>query len=253
MIDTHCHLNDADAFPSPTVAIEDARAAGVEKMIVIGVDGRSSRIALGIADDHEGVFASVGWHPNYAKDYSTEGLAELRELAAQSKTVALGEMGLDFHWSYATREQQEDCLYAQLEMASDFDLPIVLHCREAYPELLTILENQAPRRWIFHCFSGNADDARRAVDLGCWFGIDGPITYKKADALREIVRTLPRNRILIETDSPWMAPHPDRGKSNSPALLPLINAGLANVLGLTPSETDQLTTTNAVALFGLGD
>lgn len=249
MIDTHCHLNDSEAFPAPTVAIEEARVAGVEKMIVIGVDAGSSRVALGIAEDHEGVYASVGWHPNYAKDYSAEGLAELRELAKESKTVALGEMGLDFHWSYATREQQETCLYAQLEMASDFDLPIVLHCREAYPELLAILEKQPERRWIFHCFSGDAYDARRAVELGCWFGVDGPITYKKADALREIVKGLPRHKILIETDSPWMAPHPYRGKPNSPALLPLINAGLAAALDLTPEEADCLTTANAISLF----
>lgn len=249
MIDTHCHLNDAEAFPAPTVAIEDARAAGVEKMIVIGVDATSSRIALGIAEDHKGVFASVGWHPNYAKDFSAEGLAELRGLAQRPKTVALGEMGLDFHWSYATREQQEVCLYAQLEMASDFDLPIVLHCREAYPELLAILEKQPARRWIFHCFSGNADDALRAVEIGSWFGVDGPITYKKADALREIVKGLPPDKILIETDSPWMAPHPHRGKANSPSLLPLINAGLAAALELTPEETDRLTTANAERLF----
>ncbi|MBX7135591.1 MAG: TatD family hydrolase [Fimbriimonadaceae bacterium] len=250
MIDTHCHLNDAEAFPAPTVAIEAARAAGVEKLIVIGVDADSSQSALGIADDHPGVFASVGWHPNYAQAYSAEGLESLRQLSAKPKVVALGEMGLDFHWSYATRAQQEACLFAQLEMASDFDLPIVLHCREAYPELLDILERQPSRRWIFHCFSGGADDALRAVDLGCWFGVDGPITYKKADSLREIVKKLPRDKILIETDSPWMAPHPHRGKPNAPALLPLINAGLAALWGVSPEESDRQTSDNAAALFG---
>jgi TatD DNase family protein len=233
LIDTHCHLNDGEAFPNPGQAVADAWEAGVTKLIVIGVDADSSAGALEMATAHPGVYASVGWHPNYAQNFDDEGLARLKELLLHPKVVALGELGLDFHWDYATREQQHRCLMAQLELASETDKPIVLHCREAYPALLDVLETQPSRKWIFHCFSGDADDACRAIALGAWFGVDGPVTYKKADSLREIVAKLPPEKLLIETDSPWMTPHPHRSERNRPALLPLINAGLALTLGMS--------------------
>lgn len=253
LVDTHCHLNDAEAFPDPDRAIEEARAAGVERLVVVGVDAGSSELALRIAERHPGrVFATAGWHPNYAASFDEAGLARLAKLLRQEAVVALGEIGLDEHWDYATSEEQEKALHAQLEIAQEHGKPIVFHCREAYPRLLDILERRrGDPPYVFHCFSGIPEDARRAEALGGWFGVDGPVTYRKADALRALVATLPRDRLLVETDSPWMTPHPHRGERNRPALLPLIVGALAAALDIDEATCAALTTANARRLFGL--
>lgn len=254
LVDTHCHLNDVEAFPDPDRAIEEALAVGVGRLIVVGVDAASSELAVEIAERHPGrVFATVGWHPNYAASFDEAGLARVVGLLERPSVVALGEIGLDEHWDFASPEQQEIALAAQLEIASDFGKPIVFHCREAYARLLGTLEArpEGDPPYVFHCFSGDADDARRAQSLGGWFGVDGPITYRKADALRSLVAKLPPDRLLIETDSPWMTPHPHRSERNRPALLPLINEGLAPALGMTAEECAALTSANAQRLFRL--
>jgi len=254
LVDTHCHLNDVEAFPDPDRAIEEALAAGVARLIVVGIDADSSELAVEIAERWPGVvYATVGWHPNYASTFEEAGLARIAELLRRDSVVALGEIGLDEHWDFATPEQQERALHAQMEIAGEFGKPIVFHCREAYPRLLDVLESRpgGDPPYVFHCFSGDAGDARRAVALGGWFGVDGPITYRKADGLRTLVATLPRERLLIETDSPWMTPHPHRGERNRPALLPLVARGLALALGITAEECAALTTDNARRLFGL--
>jgi TatD DNase family protein len=193
----------------------------------------------------------VGRHPNYAHAYERSELADYRELLSHPKAVALGEIGLDFHWDFATRNQQERALFDQLDLADELGKPVVFHCREAYPELLTILESRRAMRYLFHCFAGDADDAQRAVRLDCHFGVDGPITYKKADALREVIAGLPRNRVVLETDSPYMSPAPYRGKPNRPSYLPFIAQGLASVWDVSADFVAQETTTTARAYFGL--
>lgn len=247
LIDTHCHLNDAEAFPDPRAAIEEAQAAGVERLIVVGIDLESSLRAVELAEAFDGVYATVGWHPNYAHEFDGRALLDIEALLSHPRVVALGEIGLDYHWDFATPEQQERCLLAQLELVTD--LPVVLHCRKAYPALLDVLERQQPRRWVFHCFSGDGVDASRSKRLGGWFGVDGPITYKKSEVLRALVRNLPTDHLLIETDSPYMTPHPHRSERNRPALLPLINRGLAEALEVTAEECAALTTRNAMDLF----
>lgn len=251
LFDTHCHLNDVEAFPDPASVIAEAREAGVERMVVIGVDIASSRLALGIAERHEGVFASAGLHPNYASDYEPGQLVEIEQLLCHPKCVALGEIGLDLHWEFATIEQQRRALRDQLELAETTGTPVIFHCRDAYAPLLDILEASPPRRFVMHCFSGDERDAARARALGAYYGFDGPLTFKKNEALRALAATLPRDRILIETDSPWLTPHPHRGKRNRPAWLPLINEALAAALCLSADECAALTTANAERFFGL--
>lgn len=167
------------------------------------------------------------------------------------KAVALGEVGLDNHWDEATPEQQERCLRDQLELAAGAGKPVVFHCREAYPRLLEILEALPKLRFVFHCFSGDKADAARAVALDAYFGIDGPVTYKKNVPFRELVARLPSDRLVIETDSPFLTPEPYRGKPNEPTLLPWVNRGLAGALGVSEEECAASTTANARALFGL--
>lgn len=250
LIDTHCHLNLPDHFPAPAAEIERARSAGVDRLIVVGIDELTNNRAVELADVHKGVFAIVGWHPNSAASYSTEALRLVEELARHQKTVAIGEIGLDYHWELASREQQERCLIDQLDLAQNLLMPVVFHCREAYPDLLELLTSRGDRRGcLFHCFSGDAESARRAIALDGYFGVDGPITYKKSNELRTIVQNLPRKRIVLETDSPYLSPEPFRGRPNSPANIPIINNALAALLGITADECARITTQNAERFF----
>ena len=252
MIDTHCHLNLPDAFPNPVDAIDEAAAGGVRACVIVGIDRTSNERAVQIAEADSRAYAVVGWHPNNAASYDPAALRHLEELLAHPRVLALGEIGLDFHWDFATREQQERCLLDQLELAESAGVPVVFHCRKAYPDLLELLEVRAVRcRYDFHCFSGTADEARRALDLGGYLGFDGPITYKNARETRQVLASMPRDRILIETDSPYLTPEPLRGKPNKPAYLPLVNAAVASTLGIPADAAAKLTSSNAERFFGL--
>lgn len=249
LIDTHCHLNDRQAFPLPAAAVAEAAAAGVGRLIVVGIDTESSRYALHLAEQFEQVYAVVGWHPNHAADFRVSELDTIRSMLSHPKVVALGEIGLDYYRDHASREQQFECLTSQLDLADELDVPVVFHCREAYDDLLSVIEGRSQRKWLFHCFAGGPDDAKRAVGLGAWFGVDGPVTYKSADELRGTLAQLPRDKVLIETDAPWMSPVPYRGQRNKPAWVKLVNAGLAGALGISESDCATVTTNNALAFF----
>lgn len=251
LIDTHCHLNLKDKFPDPTATVTEAAEAGVARLIVIGVDVASSRVALELADKFDGVYGVVGVHPNYTNDYQPSQIKDIEELLKHPKALAIGEIGLDHHWNYATDEQQKAALFDQLDLAEATGKPIVFHCREAYPELLDLLEKRTKLPWLFHCFAGDATDAQRANALDAYFGVDGPITYPKSDDLRDIVRTLPQNRIVIETDAPYLTPVPFRGKPNRPAYVLFTNAALASCLAIEPGECALMTTANAERFFRL--
>lgn len=251
LIDTHCHLNDKEAFSDPVQIIREAIQAGVQKLIVVGVDTSTSEYAVKLSEQHQEVYATVGWHPNEATHFNQDELSRIEDLLKHPKVVAVGEVGLDFYRDYASSDQQYACLIPQLDLAQKNDLPVVLHSRNAYPEFLHLLESRSSQKLLFHCFTGNLQDAKRAIDLGCYFGIDGPITYKKADELRAMVKTLPRDRVLLETDSPWLAPHPYRGKMNHPAWLSYINESLAELFRISETECAELTTQNAERFFNL--
>jgi TatD DNase family protein len=251
LIDTHCHLNLAESFSDPGAEVDAAEAAGVARCILIGIDLDSSRRAVELAEEDPRLFAVVGWHPNYAEQCTPSGLRAIRELLDHPKVVALGEIGLDYHWDYATPERQKEVLLQQLDIAAEHQVPVVFHCRKAYPDLLDILEARERLPYLFHCFSGDAEDARRAIALDGYFGVDGPITYKNAHQLREVVRSIPRNRLVVETDSPYLTPEPHRSKPNRPAYVTLVNAGLAACLGIDEKECAEMTTRNAEAFFSL--
>lgn len=249
--DTHCHLNDVEAFPDPADAVREAKEQGVDRLVVVGVDTDSSQRAVDLAEAFDNVWAVVGWHPNMTAQFAPAHLEEIRRMAAHPKAVAIGEIGLDFHWSYATLDQQLAALHAQLDLAEELDKPVVFHCREAYPQLLDILEQRPVRPYLLHCFAGDIQDARRALVLGCLFGVDGPVTYKKADALRETLHAIGLQHLVVETDAPWMAPHPYRGKRNKPAWAALVGEGLAQALGEDRDDVKQATNSNADRFFRL--
>ncbi len=248
-IDTHCHLNDPKAFPDPGLAIARAKEAGVERMVVVGVNPEDWSRAVSLADRFEEVWAIVGWHPNYTIDYRSSLLADLQHLLAHPRVLALGEIGLDYHWDYSPRPLQFEALHEQLDLAAELQKPVVFHAREAYSDLLDVLEKRPPHSYLFHCFAGDARDVERAVGLDAYFGVDGPITYKKSDELRAVFATLPKDRIVIETDSPYMSPVPYRGKPNEPAYVKLVNQALSETLGISFDECAALTTDNAKRFF----
>jgi TatD DNase family protein len=251
MIDTHCHLNDAKAFPDPSLAIQQAHDAGVEKLVIVGVDTEWSELAIEIAEAHENVFAVVGWHPTSAAKYSSGELKKIEALARHEKCVGIGEIGFDFHWDYSSLEQQTVCLLEQLELAESIGKPVVFHCREAYSALLDALEKRPVLPYLMHCFAGDMDDAKRCIELNCVFGVDGPVTYKKADDLRATLEFIGLDRLVLETDAPWLPPVPYRGKPNHPKYLRHVCEGLAGVFGVNTGVIGEKTTANASRFFGI--
>lgn len=251
LIDTHCHLYDAKAFPDPAATVLEAAQCGVDRLVVVGVDTETSREALALAERFEGVYAVVGWHPTSAAQYSVSALVEIEAMLSHRKVVAVGEVGLDFYWDKSTPEEQYRCLEDHLNLAARCGKPVVFHCREANDELLAFLEKRPRRPYLFHCFSGDEGHARRAMALDAYFGVDGPITYPKNDALRSLFASLPSERIVVETDSPYMAPVPHRGERNRPAWVVHVNEALALALGMGAEECAAMTTNNAERFFGL--
>ena len=255
LVDTHLHL-DFDAFNADRDAVvERAVAAGVTRMITIGISRETSRRAVALAEQYEAVYAAVGIHPNESAEWDETVKAELRELAAHPKVVAIGEIGLDYYWDRVPRERQQAVFRAQLDLAAELGLPVVIHDREAHADALRVVQGwvaeAAPgeRRGVFHCFSGDEEMARQALDLGFFIGVDGPVTFKNARRLQALVAALPLERLLVETDAPFLTPHPHRGKRNEPAYVRLVVEKVAALHGVSPAEVARTTTQNAVRLF----
>lgn len=251
LVDTHCHLNDPQAFPDPAATIAEARAAGVDQFVVIGIDGESNARALQLAERFDCVFATVGWHPNSCGQLPQGAVEGLRKQLSHPKVVALGEIGLDYYREHTPPAEQRAALVAQLDLAVELRKPVVLHCRNAYGDLLDLLEARPPQAADFHCFSGDAADLDRILRLPGVIGVDGPLTYPRAQALRSLVAGCPRDRVLLETDSPYLPPQPRRGKPNEPRWLPLVAAALAEVWGTEAEAVARVTSENARRFFGL--
>lgn len=250
LVDTHCHLNDREKFADVQAEIRAALDAGVKRLIVVGTKPSEWASSLALAEAHKELFCILGWHPNYTSDFDLSQLESLSVYANSAKCLAIGEIGLDYHWDYSPRETQRKALLAQLDLADQLELPVVFHAREAYSDLLDILELRPGRAYLFHCFAGSQEDALRAIALDAYFGVDGPITYKNASQLRHVISGLPKDRLLLETDAPYLSPEPFRGKTNRPAHVPLINKSLATLLELTEDECALLTSSNAARFFG---
>ncbi len=250
LIDTHCHLNDPAAFPDPRAEIDAALAVGVERLVVVGTAPADWERAVALAERFPEVWAIVGWHPNYTADYDPATLVRLRELLVHPRVLALGEIGLDYHWSYADRAVQHAALRDGLDLAAETGKPVVFHAREAYSDLLDVLEARPPHPYLMHCFAGSVEEGARASALGCRFGVDGPVTYPKAEGLREVLRSLPFESLVVETDAPYMGPVPFRGKPNRPAHVRHVAEGLATALGRSYEEVAEQTTATARAFFG---
>jgi TatD DNase family protein len=251
MIDTHCHLTDPRLSGQLEDVIERARVAGVARMITVGTDLEDDRAAIEMCRGRANVRCAVGIHPNYTQHATLADVPALRELQKDASVVALGEMGLDYFHQFADRAHQAKLFEAQLALAAGVGRPVVIHSREAIDDTLAIMRNFPGVRAVFHCFTGTADEAERIVAAGYWISFTGPVTYKKNDALREVVRRVPIDRLMVETDAPYLSPEPKRGqKTNEPALVMYTAAKVAEVRGMGLDELDRVTTENAARFFG---
>ncbi|MFN4032739.1 MAG: TatD family hydrolase [Fimbriimonadales bacterium] len=247
--DTHCHLNHPDLYPEWQAALHRAQQSGVERVILIGYDLASSLLAVQLAEQSDALYAAVGVHPHDAAQYNSDTLQQLREWTRHPRVVAVGEIGLDFYRDLSPREAQYEAFHAQMQLAREQGLPVVIHCREAYEAVLTVLSEYPDVRGVLHCFSGTPAQAERGLALGYFLGIGGVVTFKSAETLRAIVQGMPRDRLLLETDAPYLAPHPYRGKRNEPAYLPLIAQQVAALWDAPLETVSELTEANTQRLF----
>lgn len=252
LIDTHTHLDDARYNDDRDTMIARAREAGVEAFVTIGCDLATSQAAVVLANQHPFVYASVGVHPHEVKHISDGWYDEFRRLADNTKVVAYGEIGLDYHYNHSSPKDQRERFREQIQLARELNLPVIIHTREAQDDTITIMKEEKASEigGVLHCFSGDAWLAKDALDLGFYLSFSGILTFQNATMLRDIAKTTPLDRVLIETDCPYLAPVPHRGKRNEPAYVTHVAKQLAAIHPeLSLEQIEQRTTENAKRLF----
>ena len=251
LIDSHCHIDDARFDADRDAMLTRARAGGVERFVTIGCDLETSRAAVALAEKNPLISATVGVHPHEVKLIQEHWYDELRSLARRDHVVAYGEIGLDYHYDHSPRDVQRNRFREQIQLARELKLPIVIHTREAQEDTIMILKEEKASELggVFHCFSGDAWLAKDALDLGFYLSFSGVITFQNAVMLREIVKTVPLDRILVETDSPYLTPAPYRGKRNEPAYVRQVAEKVAEIHGISVQVAEEATTQNTRRLF----
>lgn len=255
LIDTHTHLDDARYDEDREATIARACEAGVAALVTIGCDLATSRAAVALAEQYPFVYASIGVHPHEVKHVQDDWYDEFRRLAKHQKVVAYGEIGLDYHYNHSSPKEQRDRFREQIQLARELKLPVIIHTREAQEDTIGILkeEKASDVGGVFHCFAGDAWLAKDALDLGFYLSFSGILTFQNAAMLREIAKTAPLDRVLIETDCPYLAPVPHRGKRNEPAYVTHVAAQLAMLRadepGISPDTIALATARNAKRLF----
>ena len=255
LIDSHVHLDDARYSTDRDQVFQRASDSGIEAFVTIGCDLATSQSAVQLGESHDNVFSTIGVHPHESKEILNTWYDEFRQLAQHPKVVAYGEIGLDYHYDHSPREVQRQRFREQVQLAKELHLPIVIHTREAQEDTIAILkeESAAAVGGVFHCFSGDACLAKDALDLGFYLSFSGVITFKNASMLREIIKTVPLDRIMVETDCPYLTPVPHRGKRNEPAFVRYVAETIAGLVGNgSPSSFEKIahtTVQNTKRLF----
>lgn len=251
LIDTHCHLDFPDFKDDLGQVIERAEAAGINHFINPGSTLESCRAAVLLAASYPQIYAAVGVHPHDADSFDAAAAAELEQLAAQKKVVAIGETGLDYYCNLSSKESQRQAFLKQIVLAKKLNLPLIIHCRQAEEEALEILKGALPLRAVVHCFSGSGGFLKECLDLGFFISYTCNITYPKAQGLREVLKLTPLDRLMLETDAPYLSPDGFRGKRNEPAQVKLLAQSVSLILGADLAEVAAQTTQNARNLFKL--
>jgi TatD DNase family protein len=247
IFETHAHLDFEDFDTDRDAMLQQCQKAGVERIINVGVDERSSRASIALAEKYPFIYATVGYHPHDVAGYDE---AVIRELITHPKVVALGEVGLDYFRNYSPRPDQKRIFEAQVQLAAEYNKPLVIHDRDAHEDCLAILDAYKPKKVVYHCFTGDAAYAQEVLDRGWFISFTGVITYKN-NTLSDVVRLVPTNRFFIETDSPYLTPVPHRGKRNTPAYLRHVIEKIAELKGLAPRTVAEYAWHNAAEFFGI--
>ncbi|MFE0504218.1 TatD family hydrolase [Peribacillus butanolivorans] len=253
LFDTHVHVNAEQFNEDLEDVIERAQEAGVNNMVVVGFDRPTITRAMELIETYDFMYAAVGWHPVDAIDMTEEDLKWIEELSSHPKVVAIGEMGLDYHWDKSPKAIQLEVFRKQIRLAKKVGLPIIIHNREATADIVNILKEEEASEvgGIMHCFSGSAETAMECIDMNFYISLGGPVTFKNAKKPKEVAAAVPLDRLLIETDCPYLAPHPYRGKRNEPSYVKLVAEQIAEIKQLSVEEVSQATTDNAKKLFGI--
>lgn len=252
IFDTHTHLNDKQFAEDRDEVIRRAREEyGVSWMLNVGYNRETIKTSLELAEKYDFIYSSVGWHPTDANSYQKEDLNFLRELTTHPKVVALGEMGLDYYWDTSPKDVQAHVFREQIRLAREVKLPIIIHDRDAHEDVINILRSEHAEEvgGVMHCFGGDEKIMEAALEMNFYIGLGGPVTFKNAKLPKEIARLIPEERLLLETDCPYLAPHPYRGKRNETGYVRLVAEQIAEIRGLSVEDLAQITTNNAKRLF----
>lgn len=250
IIDTHCHLNDEELIENVDEIIEECRRQNVDKMICVGYDMESSIKAVELANKYEEVYAAVGIHPDNASMYNDEVEEQLRKLALENKkVVAIGEIGLDYYWDKASHDIQKSVFASQIELAKSLDLPIIVHNREAMMDTHEVTSKYVPIQGVMHCYSGSVMMAESFMKQGFYISLAGPVTFKNAKVPKEVAKEVPLNKLLVETDCPYLTPHPYRGKKNYPYYVRLVAEEVASLKDISINELERAEAENVRNLF----
>lgn len=250
VFDTHSHYDDEKFDNDRTELLNSIHAAGVTKIVTCGCDTESTEFAKNLSVEFDFIYFASGFHPENLEDVSLEALNEIERLAQHKKCVAIGEIGLDYHWMNSTKEVQKDFFRAQIELAKRLNLPVIVHDREAHGDTLDILKETKPTG-VLHCFSGSAEMAKEIIKLGMYIGLNGVVTFKNARKSLEVVKEIPLNRLVLETDCPYLAPEPHRGKRNDSSYIPFIAERIGEILGKNAQDILNITCENAKKLYNI--
>lgn len=248
IIDTHAHL---DMLDDPNLAIKEALEAGVGKIIIPSVEPETFEKVINLAQEHENVYAQIGVHPSEAQKFNDDVAKKMMELAKNKKVVAVGEIGLDYYWDKTFVDVQKKVFKTQIEIANILDLPVVVHDREAHGDTFEILEQMGAKKVLMHCFSGSVEFAKRCIEKGYYIALGGVVTFKNAKKVRQVVKEIPLDYIMLETDTPYLTPHPYRGEQNAPKYILLSAKEIANLKDTALSEVENITTKNAEKFFNI--
>lgn len=251
LIDTHAHLNFEKLRDNIDEVLANSQAVGVEKIIIPGVTLEETSKIIELIEKYDNLYGAVAVHPSDTKDWTDNNYDKLKEYAKHDKIVAIGETGLDYYWDDTFKDTQKHAFRKHLELAEELKLPVIVHDRESHDDVFEIIKEFPKVKGVMHCFSGNAEFALECVKLGYYIALGGPITFKNAKKPKEVAKAVPLENLVLETDSPFLAPHPFRGKDNDPSKIILVAEATAEIKGLNIEELANTTSRNAENLFNL--